>query len=199
VQRLFSNCILCMQRLTLDRIIYPFKTDFGNPGKANYFGLKPSEANFISPGKKPLSSMSPTMVFQATLNPDDPNETRELGDLRLVLGASGGPKIITAVLQVIINYLLLGKPLFESVAHPRIHNQLIYRGAATTCLENSSVHSSDLSLLVSNRTRTALIKRDHQLVDMDYAGTVQAVAVDPETVLMTAVCDIRKGGSPLGY
>jgi gamma-glutamyltranspeptidase len=188
-----------MQRLTLDHINYPCKIDFGNPGKANYFGLKPSDANFISPGKKPLSSMSPTMVFQAKPNSGDPNETRELGDLMLVLGASGGPKIITAVFQVIINFLLLGKPLFDSVAHPRIHNQLIYRGAATTCLENSSVHPSEINLLVSNRTRTALTKREHQLVDMDYAGTVQAVAVDPETGLMTAVCDIRKGGSPVGY
>lgn len=183
----------------MDRIINPCQTDFGNPGKENYFGLRPSEANFISPGKKPLSSMSPTMVFEAKANSDEPSETRELGDLRLVLGASGGPKIITAVFQVIINYLLLGKPLFDSVAHPRIHNQLIYRGAATTCLENSSVRPSEINLLVSNRTRTALAKRDHQLVDMDYAGTVQAVAVDPETGLMIAVCDIRKGGSPVGY
>jgi gamma-glutamyltranspeptidase / glutathione hydrolase len=139
------------------------------------------------------------MVFEAKGSSDEPNETLELGNLRLVLGASGGPKIITAVFQVIINYLLLGKPLFDSVAHPRIHNQLIYRGAATTCLENSSVHPSEINLLVSNRTRMALARRDHQLVEMDYAGTVQAVAVDPETGLMTAVCDIRKGGSPVGY
>jgi gamma-glutamyltranspeptidase / glutathione hydrolase len=143
--------------------------------------------------------MSPTMVFHAKANSDEPNDSRELGDLRLVLGASGGPKIITAVFQVIINYLLLGKPLFDSVAHPRIHNQLIYREAAITCLENSDVHPSEINLLVSNRTRMALTKRDHQLIDMDYAGTVQAVALDPETGSMTAVCDIRKGGSPVGY
>ncbi|CAB9511446.1 Glutathione hydrolase 1 proenzyme [Seminavis robusta] len=167
--------------------------DFGNPGRPNYFGLKPSEANFIQPGKKPLSSMSPTMVFQASPDSD------RLGQLRLVLGGSGGPKIITAVLQVIINYLLLGKPLFDSVAKPRIHNQLIYHGAATTTLENSVVHPSEINLLVSNRTRTALAKRGHPLVDIDYAGTVQAVAVDTETGLMEAVCDIRKGGSPVGY
>lgn len=169
--------------------------DFGNPGKANYFGLKPSEANFIKPGKKPLSSMSPTMVFQTGPIVDE----LSLGDLRMVLGASGGPKIITAIFQVVINHLLLGKPLFEAMSHPRIHNQLVYHGAAATEVENSFVHPSEINLKVSNRTRAALRKRNHPLVDIDYTGCVQAISVDPETDRMTAVCDIRKGGSPLGY
>jgi gamma-glutamyltranspeptidase len=163
--------------------------------------MVPAEANYIKPGKKPLSSMSPTMIFHANPNPSGENAVTEanLGDLRLVIGGSGGPKIITAVYQVIVNYLLLGKPLFEAVAHPRVHNQLIYHGAAATTLENSVVHPVDVNLQVSNRTATALANRGHTLIDIDYAGTVQAVAVDPETGLLTAVCDIRKGGSPVGY
>jgi len=169
--------------------------DFGNPGKANYFGLKPSRANFIQPNKKPLSSMSPTMVFQTSSNGSDD----DLGDLRLVVGGSGGPKIITAVFQVIVNYLLLGKPLFESMAHPRVHNQLLYHGTAATTVENSIVEPSGLNLQVSNRTKSALTKRGNRLIDIDYAGTVQAVAVDYETGKLEAVCDIRKGGSPVGY
>jgi hypothetical protein len=61
--------------------------DFASPGRPNYFGLAPSPLNYPAPGKRPLSSMSPTLVFFQ-------------GKIRLVHGASGGPKIITAVLQV---------------------------------------------------------------------------------------------------
>lgn len=163
---------------------------------ADYFGLKPSEANFIKPGKKPLSSMSPTMIFQVRQGDDD----NSLGDLRMVVGGSGGPKIISAVFQVIVNHLLLGKPLFDSVVHPRVHNQLIYHGAAATNTENSVAGPSPgVNLEVSNRTKSALEKRGNRLVDIDYAGTTQAVTIDMETGTLNAVSDIRKGGAPAGY
>ena len=89
--------------------------DFSNPGRPNYFGLHPSAANYIAPGKKPLSSMSPTMVFRRYREVG----TGTLGSLMLVLGASGGPKIISAVFNVIANYILLGMPLFDAVVRPR--------------------------------------------------------------------------------
>ena len=66
--------------------------DFSTPQQANAYGLAPSAPNFIRPGKKPLSSMSPTLV-------QDPQ-----GCLVAVVGASGGPIIITAVLQTLIRY-----------------------------------------------------------------------------------------------
>ena len=66
--------------------------DFSTPDQANVYGLAPSAPNFIRPGKKPLSSMSPTLV-------QDPQ-----GRLVAALGASGGPRIITAVLQTLIRY-----------------------------------------------------------------------------------------------
>ena len=163
----------------------------------NMFGLHPSAANFIKPGKKPLSSMSPTMVFSAghdlTASGDDKNEK-----LLMCLGGSGGPKIITAVLQVIIRHLLFGKDLFASMAHPRAHNQLIYHSSADTEMENSMVNPG-INLNVSNRSRSALEARGNRLLDIDYLGCVQAISVDMETGRLSAVSDIRKGGQPAGY
>jgi len=81
------------------------------PGVPNMFGLIGSEANSIAPGKRPLSSMTPTIVR------DDG------GNARLALGAAGGPRIITSVYQTIINRLHFGMSLTDSVAAPRIHHQ----------------------------------------------------------------------------
>jgi gamma-glutamyltranspeptidase len=195
--------------------------DFGVPGRSNYYGLKPSEANFVAPGKKvristlaylnsfildqgshgcsavtkPLSSMSPTMVFRR----EDAADEDDWGKLMLVVGGSGGPKIITSVLQVLINYCLLGMPLFESVARPRVHEQLVYHESATTTTEKALLDQGPL-IAVSERTKNALLSRGHaSLLDVDYAGTVQAIAVDLETNTLSAVSDIRKGGTPAGY
>ena len=60
--------------------------------------------------------MSPTMVFRKTEGSSD----FDIGKLELVVGGSGGPKIISAVLQVIINYCFLGMDLFGSVARARV-------------------------------------------------------------------------------
>ena len=81
-----------------------------SPGIPNSFGLIGAQANSIEPGKRPLSSMSPTIV-------------RKEGKPILTLGAAGGPTIISQVVQVIINYIDLGMPLQNAVAEPRIHHQ----------------------------------------------------------------------------
>ena len=171
---------------------HPQMDDFSNPGRPNYFGLHASENNYVKPGKKPLSSMSPTMVFQTKKDKDN-GET--LGNLSLVLGASGGPKIISAVLQVFANHLLYGMSLFDAVVYPRFHDQLIYHGAAVCTAEHTALGPA---ISLSPRTRTALERRHHTLLDVTYQGTVQAIAVDAETGQMTAVSDVRKGGTPAG-
>ena len=123
--------------------------------------------------------MSPTMVFRRS----DKQSQASLGELLLVLGGSGGPKIITAVVQVFLNHLLLGMPLFESTIRPRVHNQLIYNGAAVTAIEDSKLRTGE-SISVPDRTISALESRHHDLLKVGYLATVQAVAVDLETNTM---------------
>ena len=80
------------------------------PNVPNLFGLVGSEANRIEPGKRPLSSMSPTLVLKK-------------GKPVMAIGAAGGSMIISQVAQGILNHLLLEQPLFEAIAAPRIHHQ----------------------------------------------------------------------------
>jgi gamma-glutamyltranspeptidase/glutathione hydrolase len=83
------------------------------PGKPNQFGLVQGEANAVAPGKRPLSAMSPTIVL-------DP-----AGELLLVLGARGGPRIITATSQVIINVIDHRMSIADAMSAPRIHHQAL--------------------------------------------------------------------------
>ena len=81
-----------------------------SPNQPNYFGLLGTHANRIEPFKRPLSSMTPTIVF----NEDKPY---------LVTGAQGGSRIITAVLQVILNYYEFGLSPEDAVYKSRYHHQ----------------------------------------------------------------------------
>jgi gamma-glutamyltranspeptidase/glutathione hydrolase len=88
--------------------------DFASaPGKPNMFGLVQGEANAIAPGKRMLSAMSPTIVL-------DPS-----GKLFLVVGAAGGPRIITATSQVILNVIDGRMTLADAMRAPRLHHQAL--------------------------------------------------------------------------
>ncbi len=82
------------------------------PGSANAFGLRQGTANAIAPGRRPLSSMAPTLVFR----PD--------GRPWIATGSPGGSRIITTILQVLLNRMVHGLNLAGAVAAPRIHSQL---------------------------------------------------------------------------
>jgi gamma-glutamyltranspeptidase / glutathione hydrolase len=83
------------------------------PGTANMFGLVQGEANAIAPGKRMLSAMSPTIVL-------DPK-----GNLLLVTGARGGPRIISATSQIILNVIDHRMNLADAMSAPRIHHQAL--------------------------------------------------------------------------
>ena len=80
------------------------------PNSPNLFGLIQGEANAIQPGKRPLSAMSPTIVVRD-------------GKPFLVLGAPGGPRIVTAVLQVLLNVIDFHMNIQDAVDAPRFHHQ----------------------------------------------------------------------------
>jgi len=103
------------------------------PGKPNMFGLVQGEQNAIAPGKRMLSAMSPTIVL-------DP-----AGQLLLVVGAAGGPRIITATSQVILNVIEHRMSLADAMRAPRLHHQALpdtlryERGGLTSTVVDSLV------------------------------------------------------------
>lgn len=143
-----------------------------SPGQPNAFGLIGAEANAVQPGKRPLSSMSPTIV---------------LGDNQPVLavGAAGGPTIITQVLQVLIRALDLKQTLPAAVAAPRIHHQ--WRP------DELRVEST-----LGAESVAGLKSRGHKLAVTSGIGVCQAVGLDVAGQLI-GVHDPRVPGSANGY
>jgi len=140
------------------------------PGVPNAFGLVGREANAVEPGKKPLSSMTPTVV----LDPD--------GEVLMAVGASGGPFIISSTLQVISNVLDFGMDAAEAVSAPRMHHQwtpeLLFMDAVG--------HPVDV--------QRALQERGHTLRVFPFFSAVQIVTrADGQTF---GASDPRKGGAP---
>jgi gamma-glutamyltranspeptidase/glutathione hydrolase len=80
------------------------------PGKPNMFGLVQGKINAIEPGKRMLSSMSPTVV------------TKD-GKVKMVLGAAGGPRIINTVFQTFLDGAIFGMNAQQAISAPRFHNQ----------------------------------------------------------------------------
>jgi gamma-glutamyltranspeptidase/glutathione hydrolase len=143
------------------------------PGVPNAFKLVGAEANAVAPGKRPLSSMSPTIVFDGRKP-------------IIALGAAGGPKIITAVLQELVAMLDLGKTPSEALAAPRIHQQW----------------SPDELLVERNlpdALQSALAQRGHNLKEQGGLGVSQIVARSRDGKSFVGAADPRAGGNTAGY
>ncbi|KAL1957851.1 hypothetical protein VTO42DRAFT_5416 [Malbranchea cinnamomea] len=105
--------------------------DFSIPGSSNAFGYIPSPANFVRPGKRPLSSICPLIVSDA-----------RTGAVYFVTGAAGGSRIITAAVQTAINVLDRGMNAATSLAQPRMHDQLMPpRTTFEWAFDNSTVRA----------------------------------------------------------
>jgi gamma-glutamyltranspeptidase/glutathione hydrolase len=140
------------------------------PGVPNAFGLIQSEANAIEPGKRPLSSMTPTIMIRD-------------GRAEFVLGASGGPRIITATIQVLLNMAQFKMSPREAVDAPRIHHQWMPDALE---VETDSLASPELKGM------------GHKLRLHREGAVVQAASRDSSGRLRAA-SDHRKEGRAAGY
>ena len=148
-------------------------------GKANAFGLKQSDVNLPQPRKRPLSSMTPTIVLDAD------------GRLEAVAGASGGPRIITATVQSLINALLRGEDAQAAVSRPRVHHQWMPDTLYWELLADSAEN---------DRLSESLTDKGHNVQAAKGESAVQLIvrARGALSVTYTAGCDPRKGGAPAG-
>ncbi len=141
------------------------------PGEPNAYGLVGTEANAVAPGARPLSSMTPTVL----ISPD--------GSRRIVVGASGGPFIISSTLQVIVDIIDFDADPVEAVSAPRIHHQW--------APEKLFIDEG-----VSPDTERALAGRGHVIQRMPFFSSVQVVVSTEDGYL--GASDPRKGGWPAG-
>lgn len=149
--------------------------DFACPDtECNSYGVPNYSANFIQPGKRPVSSMTPLIA----INPDK--------NVRLVSGASGGTRILTSTALTAAHNLILKRDILESIENPRIHQQL---------WPDEVLYEDHFDReVIYNLSNTG-----HNLINFGHGGSsVQAIAGIGNGQLH-AVCDVRKGGKPYGF
>lgn len=138
------------------------------PGVANAFGLLGAEANAVAPGKRPLSSMSPTIVLKD-------------GKPILSIGAAGGPTIISQTLLALLHVIDFGSAADEALAQPRFHHQW-------------RPDELRVEKKMTESVRMELSKRGHRVAVTESMGAAQAVAIDRSGGL-AGVADPRGEGS----
>jgi gamma-glutamyltranspeptidase/glutathione hydrolase len=142
------------------------------PGSPNMFGLVQGRANAIAPGKRPLSSMTPTVVLKD-------------GAPVLIVGTPGGARITTTVLQVIVNVIDYGMSLQEAVDAPRIHHQWLPDTLAAE------------PLALSADTVAALTRMGYHVVALPVWGagnSVEAIGVAPVDATRAARLGFPRAG-----
>lgn len=143
------------------------------PGVPNAFGLIGADANAVEPGKRPLSSMTPTIVLKN-------------GKPIIALGAAGGPKIITAVLMELIYMLDLGMSAEEAIAAPRIHHQW---SPGELMVEQS----------LPQHLRSALQQCGHEVKELNSMAVSHIVARSSDGRGFVGAADPRASGNLLGW
>jgi len=141
------------------------------PGGQNVFGLRQSPLNAVAPGKRPLSSMTPTIVLAD-------------GKPMLLVGGSGGPRIISSVLNVILRVVDLGEPMEDAIAGRRLHHQWFPDEIVFDAPPEADVLAG-------------LRSRGHAVSERYGTGVVQAILIRDGR--LSGASDPRKGGKPAGY
>jgi gamma-glutamyltranspeptidase / glutathione hydrolase len=143
-------------------------------GVSNAFGVVGAATNMVGPGKIPVTSMAPTIVFEGRTTSSP---------VRLVVGAPSGPKIPTTIAQVISNYIQFGANISTAIITGRIHNQHLP--------DRTTVEPYTLDPL----TRDWLTARGHTLKQVSPWSDATAIAINPSTALRTGAADTRGVGS----
>jgi gamma-glutamyltranspeptidase/glutathione hydrolase len=138
-------------------------------GAPNIYGVVGGDANAIAPGKRPLSTMTPTILT-------------EHGRVALVIGTPGGSRIATSIFQVLTNWHDFHLPLEAAVAAPRIHHQLL---PPNTLFEEPYA-------TLDPAARAALTARGYTFVNQGWNGDIQVIVVGDSGA--TAVADPRGRG-----
>lgn len=148
--------------------------DFSSkPGVPNAYGLIQGPANAIGPGKRPLSAMTPTIVLKD-------------GKLYLVLGAEGGPTIITNVANMLMSVVDFGVDIQEAVNAPRFHHQWM----------PDELHLEDR---ISPDTVRLLKSKGHKIAIERFWGDSECIAIDLKTGERLGASDGRHNGKAVGY
>ena len=142
-------------------------------GVPNTYGLIQGPANAIGPGKRPLSAMTPTIVLKD-------------GKLFLVLGAEGGPTIITNVATILMSVVDFGLDIQEAVNAPRLHHQWL-----PDVIEVEDRLSPD--------TMNLLRSKGHKLIVEHFWGDAECIMIDPKTGERLGAPDGRNNGKAVGY
>jgi gamma-glutamyltranspeptidase / glutathione hydrolase len=151
------------------------------PGVPNADGLIQGEANSIGPGKRPLSSMSPTIVARD-------------GKTFLVLGSPGSSKIITTVANVLMGVVDYGMNIQEAVNAPRFHNQWL-----PDILNVERPFSSDTVALLKKMGYNVQIGLHDGAYVSPYWSDAECIEIDPETGERLGASDGRGNGKAVGY
>ena len=168
--RFGSKLVVDRAGFLLNNEMDDFSTKTGHP---NIFGLVGAEANKVEPGKRMLSSMSPTIVLRQ-------------GEPYLVLGSPGGSRIITAVAQTILNIVRFDMSPEEAVAFPRVHHQWL---PDQIRLEQGSF---DVAF------KQSLIRYGHFIEERPPHGDIELIMID-HSGIMTPASDPRQRGLSSGF
>ena len=158
----FGNAVACTQSVNTRfgaKVMVPkagivlnnTMDDFAIHPSGNVYGLVGNEANSLQPKKRPLSSMAPTIILQG--------ERPEI-----IVGGAGGPRIISATLQTILNLIDFQMPVKEAVGSPRIHHQW---------MPDNLIAEADIPA----EAKRSLERRGHSVRERGVASVVQAIVV----------------------
>ncbi len=167
----YGSAVTASGGFLLNDTMDDFTTQPGVPNKL--FGLVQSDANAIAPGKRPLSSMTPTILLRD-------------GKLSFLTGSPGGPRIISATLLSLLSWMRLGMEAQAAINAPRFHHQWL---PDTLWIEETfpALEAQELAA------------RGHNVQRRSWIGQVEAIGIDPQTSERLGAADPRRQGAAIGY